>query len=429
MNSIAAARQCLSNQDHAQAELLCRQMLDDQSDNAELWHLCGVACAQQGDLDHAVECFQTATDADPSSSINPYNLALALKMQGELDRAIDAYRVAIERREDFLEARSNLGNALVERGSMLEASDCFRELVKRFPDSSDSHFNLANTLSEIGRDGEAVTHYRRAVEIDPDHTAALENLGRAYTDTEQIEEAKEVWRSWLEREPNCEFARHMLAAATGDETPSRCNDDYIRQEFNEDFAKTFDKQLSRLDYKSPELIGEALQSFDPPPQELDILDAGCGTGLCGSIVRPMAKRLVGVDLAPAMLDEARKLNHYDDLIESELTQFLDQNPDSYDLIVSSDTLCYFGELDEVLAAARRSLRDSGTLVFTLEKEANEDAEQPFRLQPHGRYCHTEEYAREALSEAGLTAVAVETAIQRNEGGRPVEGLVITATRD
>jgi SAM-dependent methyltransferase len=36
-----------------------------------------------------------------------------------------------------------------------------------------------------------------------------------------------------------------------------------------------------------------------------VLDAGCGTGLCGPLLRPLARRLVGVDLSPAMVGAAR----------------------------------------------------------------------------------------------------------------------------
>ena len=36
-----------------------------------------------------------------------------------------------------------------------------------------------------------------------------------------------------------------------------------------------------------------------------MLDAGCGTVLCGPLVAPFARRLVGVDLSARMLDQAK----------------------------------------------------------------------------------------------------------------------------
>ena len=37
-----------------------------------------------------------------------------------------------------------------------------------------------------------------------------------------------------------------------------------------------------------------------------MLDAGCGTGLCGPLIAPHARRLVGVDLSGQMLAHARE---------------------------------------------------------------------------------------------------------------------------
>ncbi len=433
MTTLMDAKQCLKDHDLPGAEGICRALLESVPENAQAWHLLGVTQAEQGDLDQAIESFAEATKLDPENSWYPYNLALAYKLHGQLNRAIDYYRIAIDRQDDFLEARSNLGNALIESAQSLEAIECFRQLVDRFPDSADSHFNLANTLQEIGRHEESVKHYRLAIESDPSHNAARENLGRALTEAGQTDQAGQVWQSWIELDPSNDFPRHMLAAATGEGVPERCSDDYIRQEFDTTFANSFDRQLMRLDYQSPTLIGTALRSMDRPLENLNVLDAGCGTGLCGPIVRKMAANLVGVDLSDAMLVEARKRNVHDELIESEITGFMNSRQAAFDLIVSADTLCYFGDLAEVLTAAAGCLTKGGLLVFTVESGDRSElaADQigpPYRLQPHGRYCHSERYVRQVLEQSGFAVHDITTAIQRNEGGHPVTGLTVTAVR-
>jgi predicted TPR repeat methyltransferase len=136
---------------------------------------------------------------------------------------------------------------------------------------------------------------------------------------------------------------------------------------------------------------------------------------------------VGVDLSPKMLAQAAKRALYDESVVAELGSFLRASPGAFDVVASSDTLVYFGDLGEVFAAARRSLRPGGTLVFTLEHEANE-AETPtgYRIHPHGRYSHTEPYVRRALAETGFDLVGVEKANLRREGDAYVNGLVVTA---
>lgn len=48
-------------------------------------------------------------------------------------------------------------------------------------------------------------------------------------------------------------------------------------------------------------------------QSLDILDLGCGTGLVGSWFKDYARKLVGVDVSPTMLDMATKKGCYHEL--------------------------------------------------------------------------------------------------------------------
>lgn len=48
-------------------------------------------------------------------------------------------------------------------------------------------------------------------------------------------------------------------------------------------------------------------------ESLDILDLGCGTGLVGSWFRDYARKLVGVDISPTMLDMATKKGCYHEL--------------------------------------------------------------------------------------------------------------------
>ena len=144
-------------------------------------------------------------------------------------------------------------------------------------------------------------------------------------------------------------------------------------------------------------------------------------------MRPAAKRLVGVDLSPAMLEAARAKNCYDELEEGELCAFMRRRSAAFDAIVAADTFNYFGALEEVLSAAAASLKPDGLLVMTLEK-AITDIGQNYRIEPHGRYTHGQEYARAALKEAKFDLMSAEGQILRRERGEDVHGLVLTARR-
>jgi predicted TPR repeat methyltransferase len=127
-----------------------------------------------------------------------------------------------------------------------------------------------------------------------------------------------------------------------------------------------------------------------------------------------------------MLALARKKDVYTDLQQCELTEFLRARHEAFDVMVSADTLVYFGDLREFCDAAAGALRPSGTLVFTLEHAMGE-VDVDYRLELHGRYNHGLAYVKRVLAQAGLTAEA-ESAELRNEAGTPVPGLVIRATK-
>jgi predicted TPR repeat methyltransferase len=82
--------------------------------------------------------------------------------------------------------------------------------------------------------------------------------------------------------------------------------------------------------------------------------------------------LVGIDLSPAILDEAEKLRPglYDERIVGDLTEvFRERKPIS--LIIAADSYIYFGDLEPLFEAMEEGLDANGLAAFTLE---NVDAE-------------------------------------------------------
>jgi predicted TPR repeat methyltransferase len=160
-----------------------------------------------------------------------------------------------------------------------------------------------------------------------------------------------------------------------------------------------------------------------------LLDAGCGTGWCGPLLRSTAARLVGVDLSPGMLAQAHRRNVYDELHKAELTAFMTTHPATFDFIVSADVLCYFGRLDEAIRAAHDALLPGGLLCFSVEALKDAAPDEEFRLGGHGRYAHAKPYLERVMAEAGFArAPAIEDGVLRQELGKPVEGYIVAARR-
>ena len=423
----------------------------------------GTLLERQGRLDEAIAVYRRAVELRPDSEVPLYNLAFGLHQQDRLAESIESYRAALRLNPGLTVARYNLGNALFQSGQYESAADEFRQAadqeprstaaVRRLgdalfklrripaarqayeralqlePDSAGEHFNVGKVLHLAGEAERAIAAYRRSIELDPRQSAPYENLGRLLTRLGRREEAADVYRQWSAASPESPAPAHLLAAVTGEGVPDRATDEYLRTAFDH-FAEEFDTTLERLNYRAPQLLVEALAgAAGPPRKQLDVLDAGCGTGLCGPLLAPYARRLVGVDLSGAMLAKARTRGVYDELREAEITAFLRSASRTFDAIVAADVFVYFGDLRPVLQAASGAMRDGGLLLFTLEHLHDAPGETGFRLNPHGRYGHAEEYVGRELGGAGLASVSISHCILRTEGGEPVQGLLIVAGKE
>lgn len=277
------------------------------------------------------------------------------------------------------------------------------------------------------RTEEAAACYCKVITLRPKHREARRLLALAHCTLGEIGEAVNIFDEWLEEEPGDPIALHMRAACTGRDVPARASNGFVERTFD-GFAASFESKLETLSYRAPSLVAAMLEDSGLEPSKgLDALDAGCGTGLCGPLVAPYARRLVGVDLSEGMLARAKEKNAYDALVKAELTEYLRDNSDAFDLIVSADTLVYFGALESVLAAAAGALRKDGLLVFTLEHAVGAGAGVDYRLELHGRYSHARAYVERLLVSAKLQPEIAHAEL-RMEAGAPVAGLVIRATK-
>jgi predicted TPR repeat methyltransferase len=402
------------------------EALDLDSRDPEALHWLGVAAHQLGDSERAVASIGESLEIDPDQSNAHNNLGNVHSECGRFDAAAACYRRALELRPDYLLALQNLGKALCVLEEYEEAEPWLRRALALEPGDASIQVALGSACLAQGRSDAAVTAYRAAIDANPQHAAAYLKLGSLLRKLDRLDEAAAVYDGWLAFEPENALARHYRAACAGEAPPARASDSYVRAEFD-GFAESFDESLERLDYRAPRLLGEALRARVGPDARLDILDLGCGTGLCAEQLRGQAARLDGVDLSPGMLERARERGSYDRLFEAELIAHLESCGGAYDALVSADTLVYIGDLAPVFTGARAVLRPGGWLLFTVERlEAGEG--EGYRLGKSGRYAHAEDYLAGRLAAAGLALNEVTPSVLRTEGGLSVQGLLVAARR-
>ncbi len=410
----------------AEAEEIYLAVLSQLPTEGNALNFLGVLRHQQGRNEEALGLIALAIDNLPGVAGPWLNLANVLLESGYYDDAAKALQQVIELEPDLVLAYNNLGVLHTRQERWELAEQCFKQAIERDPKIDYLHFNLANLCFKTGRFRESSEHGMRSLGLEPGNSAARGLLSLALFHAGENERAIKNLQEWAEDEPDDPRPRHHLAAAGVGETPARASDGYVEKVFDS-FAASFDAKLESLGYRAPSLVCDALVAMGSRlPRGGVILDAGCGTGLCGPMLRPLGSRLEGVDLSSGMLARAQLRGGYDELHHAEMTDFMRRSPDRFDIVACADALIYFGDLDELMAALAQAMRAGA--VFAASTEVLADDEGDYSLALHGRYSHSAAYLRRTLPRHGLRLTSIEQHVLRNEGGKPVEGWVFTAQR-
>ena len=366
------------------------QSLDEavrlQADDADAWSHRGIALADLGRADEAVASHGRALELDAGRAVDLFHRGLA---HNALGRHVDALR-------DF------------------EAV-----LVLR-PADAEAWFRHGQTLQLLDRHGEALVSYERSLASDPGRAQAWSNRGGILRDMNRLDEAARCYQQAIAHGADEALHRYFLAAVQSGPAPARPPGPYIESLFDQ-YAAAFDTHLLQaLRYQAHAVLVDGLGALSSR-WFVRALDLGCGTGLCGPLVKSRVERLDGVDLSRAMLDQARSLGVYTGLTQGDLVEHLRSTPERHDLVLAADVFIYVGDLAAVFEGARRVLEPAGVFCFSVELAGDE---HDFELRPSLRYAHSERYLRRLADEHGFALRQRLARVIREEQGAPIDGLFL-----
>ena len=441
----------------AEAERLYRAIIAGGAPVAQAHNNLGFLLHQRGNSAAALAEYRKAIAINPDDPGALNNLGSALRELDDAEEAQACYRRALSIKPDHLEANNNLGMLLSDRGRHAEALECYRralavnpgyadainnsavavrrsgetaqaialwkELVARNPDDVQAHVYLADTLADLGAVEEARQHALIADALEvPARSAVRFALGIALARCGMRDRAIARLRQCLAGDPQDRFGAGLaLAALEQSPVPERASAAFIDRHYAI-CADRWDAAAGPYPYRGAQLVADRVGGGG-----LDILDAGCGTGLVGALVRDRARGLVGVDLSATMLDLARRKNVYDELQRGDMIAFMRGRPQACDVVTCAATLIHFGDLAPPFGAAAATLRAGGAFVFTAfphERDADFSVAALDGLGQGGCFVHGRGYIADTAAASGFAVETIESAVHEYKNGAPITSLVV-----
>ncbi len=376
----------------------------------------GLAELKAGRLQAAETALRASLALLPGRPSSLLNLAVVLLRQARPAEALPLLDEVLAQQPDDLDALGHRGVALNDLGRPAEAAASFDQLLQRDPSRPQAWFHLAQALQMGGQLADAVSAYERCLQLQPTHALACSQRGSALKELGRLDDARVAFEQALALGDDVELNRYQLASLGAAAVPAASPRQYVQRLFD-DYADDFDAHLvEELGYVAPERLQQLLtglgRRFD------SALDLGCGTGLCGPLLRPLVQQLAGVDLSPRMLAQARQRGGYDELHEAELLAHLQGTTAQHDLVLAADVFIYVGDLAPVFAALAPVLRPGGVFAFSVESGPPAEA---YVLQPSLRYAHGEAALRALAAAGGFDVLRSEAGALRVDEAHALQG--------
>ncbi|CAN7180809.1 methyltransferase domain-containing protein [Mesorhizobium amorphae] len=287
--------------------------------------------------------------------------------------------------------------------------------------TADRRADFAEMLYASGEPAAAAELLLGALKLAPQWAAGWFRLGEMH-EAAAPDKAAQAWSMALTLEPTDRLGAALKLQLIGKAPSATAPPSAFVEMLFDHYAESFEESLvDKLGYRLPEFLDLAVRRARPGRFRL-VLDLGCGTGLMGQRLRPIADRLEGYDISAAMLKQARAKGVYDLVAKADLQDFSYARPKA-DLVVAADVFIYVGALDRVISRIAGLLAGDGLFAFSVETLVGEGG---FALQPSRRYAHSHAYVGQVLAANGFSVLSMDPTVIRLDRSQPVEGLAVVA---
>jgi len=419
------------NDDYKSALKYVEKILKKDSSNAPALIIKGNIFYQKKDMQNSLQCYLSALNVDSQNKIALINIANTYFELKDYEKSYEYSLKILTLDSNDKNALTILGNSSLELEKFDEGKSAFLNILQM--DSSDywSYNSLSQIYQKLQDYERALQCGWKAVELSNGEESQHINFGYLLYEIRQektLKYIKNYAQQWLEKYTDNSIVFHMANSVLQNKKIDRAGQEYVQNIFDA-FAPEFEQVLLGLEYQAPQIIhNNIIDIYKNNKKKLSILDAGCGTGLCGIFLQKYTKflGLYGVDISEKMLQQAKRKKVYNYLIKDDLEHYFFATKKQFDLIVSADVFTYLGNLQKIISGSYKCLKKNGRIIFTVS--ANNIDDSNYYLHPSGRFLHHKNYIKKLISAQGFLLEKLEENILRNEGENKVLGYVVCAMK-
>lgn len=175
----------------------------------------GTALMEKGRDSDAIPHFEAALAINPKLFAAQNNLALACDHVGNPDQAVAHFKLAWQINTNAPGTLMNLAGVFQRQGKLDEAVQCYRQITDQFPSEVEPWRQLAVALSVEGQNSEAVAAYRQGLRFTTNNVSLLLDLGNVYVEQTNYGGAVDCFRDALKADPASAGLHYNLGVVLG----------------------------------------------------------------------------------------------------------------------------------------------------------------------------------------------------------------------
>ncbi|WP_315747701.1 MULTISPECIES: tetratricopeptide repeat protein [unclassified Bradyrhizobium] len=186
---------------HAEAQAICRQVLELLPDYFPALHLLGISALDCGRLDVAEQALTQAVAIEPRHAEALINLGLVFFSQKRYEEARKVQERATAVKPIFPVAFTTLGNTLMNMRLFDQALEAHQRAIAAKPEYADAYCNRGMTQLLMQRHQDAYESFNRALSLNPRHMQATFGLGLVAVNLRHCEQALTSFNAALALSP------------------------------------------------------------------------------------------------------------------------------------------------------------------------------------------------------------------------------------